>query len=69
MDAPYYNGSDDRELGGPPPDPVERTFWKCFRYAQRTHALAEFFAIYDGLPSFQHLVDEAKELAEEPVSK
>jgi len=67
MDAPQWNGSDERDLSRTPRT-VEQSFWRAFRYAEHSNALPEFFAIYDGLPSFQHLVDEAKELAADALA-
>lgn len=61
MDAPSFNGSDERELGGPPPKSVRQVFWQTFEYARRRGQLAEFFEIYEPLtnPEFRQLVAEA----------
>lgn len=65
MDSRQWNGSDDRELGGPPPRTPEQTFrkhWRVLKAKGNRAAMLDFLDFHAAYPAlFGHLVEECRE--------
>lgn len=62
MDAPYYNGNDERDLDGMPRTP-EQTFRKTWRYIKTKGdaAILDYLTYYGQFEYFRAVVDEARD--------
>lgn len=60
MDAPYYNGNDERNLSSGPGDP-RQAFWRAYNFAVRQgrRVVADWLEQYRTIPAFADLVRDA----------